>query len=1080
EKPVTTLMIFIGLSLLGFISWTRLPQELFPSLEYPQITVVTKYEGAGPEEAEKLISKVVEEAVGTVKNVKKVTSVSKEGVSIVTCEFSWGSNMDFASMEVREKIDLVKQALPREAQEPIVLKYNPFQMEALILSVSYTEKDVNAWKLAELRYFCKKNIKDELERLDGVAKIEIRGGEKKEVLVEIDKGRLIANQISLMDVINSIRNANVTYPAGVIKEELYEYLVKTVGEFQNIRDIASLSFVKDDRSQPERRSRRIRDEDAHAKKKKIIFVKDIADVRIALQDKQGYSRYNLKDNISLGVYPQSGSNLIKISDAVKKKLEDLKLSFPNNIEIKIIYDQAEFIKTSLNNIYSSAVMGGVLAFIILFLFLKSIVASIIVTTSIPIALLMALSLMYFGDLSVNTMSLGGLALGVGMLVDNSIVVLENIFTTFQKNPHLQKKELIYQSTTQVVAPIISSTLTTVAIFLPFIFVTGVAGQLFKELALTVTFSLMASIFVAIFLVPRLALGLDLTKLSALATKDEALEQSGNNSDTENTNANPSPDTGKSKFDFQSYFKSKLKIVVNWPLKRMLIIIGSYLFGGLIAVYFIPKEFMPKMDERRFVLNITMHPKTPLEITNDVTKHIESLIAAFPEIKDIAVTIGSTTEEGGAGAISSLGSYQSRILARLKKKGRSTKEIVSLLSADITKWGKEDLETEFITQQGMFGSQIGSSAGIIVEVKGKDLKLLRQRSLEIKDKLEKIPEVYSIKIDPSDLVPELKLQIDRERASLFGLSTQDISAMALAAIKGYVATVLKQKDDEFDIRVRLRPEDRSSLEKIGEMIAYSPWGMTIQLKQISNINFFESLPEIRRIEGERTYFVKADVTENFNEVIKKLDTILKNLPPLEEIKCVITGEMLALKESAQSSVFALVLGIIVIYMILASQFESLAQPLIIMVTVPLGLIGGVYMLLFSFQSINSISMLGFLMLTGIVVNNGIILVDRFNEIRDKNTTMPLKEIVISCTSERLRPILMTTLTTILGLIPLALGIGEGSESTAPMAITVIGGLAFSVVLTLFFVPTVYLLSQQISIKKEPQQETVTNSESKTPQ
>ncbi|MHB9155469.1 MAG: efflux RND transporter permease subunit, partial [Endomicrobiales bacterium] len=289
DRPVTTVMLFIGVALMGFISWTRIPQELFPSLEYPQITIVTKYEGAGPEESEKLISKIVEEAAGTVKNIKKVGSVSKEGVSIVTCEFRWGTDMNLAAMEVREKIDLIKESLPRESRDPIVLKYNPMQVEAMILSVSYAQAEPDSWKMADLRQFCKKNVKDELERLEGVAKVEIRGGEKKEVLVEIDKGRLLANQVSITDVINSLRDANITYPAGTIKEESYEYLVKTVGEFQSLEDISSLSFSKTDQSQEDRRTtKRVRNEGAQ-RNDKIVFIRDIADVKVALWDQTGFS-----------------------------------------------------------------------------------------------------------------------------------------------------------------------------------------------------------------------------------------------------------------------------------------------------------------------------------------------------------------------------------------------------------------------------------------------------------------------------------------------------------------------------------------------------------------------------------------------------------------------------------------------------------------------------------------------------------------------------------------------------------------------------------------------------------------------
>lgn len=1030
EKPVTTVMIFLGICLLGFISWTRIPQELFPSMEYPQITIVTKYEGAGPEESEKLISKIIEETAGTVKNIKKVSSTSKEGTSIVTCEFRWGTNMDFAAMEVREKIDLIKETLPKESNEPIVLKYNPMQVEAMILSVAYKNtSQPDPWKMAELKHFCKKNIKDEIERLDGVAKVEIRGGENKEILVEIDKGRLLANQISITEVINSIRDANVTYPAGTIKEESSEYLVKTVGEFQNISDIANLSFSKREENsgaEQRRSSKKIRGDSTY-RPTKTVFLRDVAEIKESLKGKTGFSRYNRIENISLGIYPQSGSNLIKISEVVTKKLKEIKHKIPKDVEIKIIYDQSEFIQNSLDNIYQNLLQGCALSFILLYFFMKSIAGSIIINIAIPITMFVTLTLMYFNDISINTMSLGGLTIGIGMVVDNSNVVLENILVNYHHNPGKEKNEIIYESTIELIGPIISSTLTTVAIFLPFIFVTGMAGQLFKQLALTITFSMIASVFVALFLVPRLAMQVNLSKQSVAV--------------------------GRKSID--KYFVPALEKVLQWPVKKMALITFAYIGLGLLIFFLIPKEFMPKVDERRFVMNISLPPETPLETTNKITRRVENFLAKYEEIKDLSVSVGSTEEEAGAAAIESLNSYQSRIIAKLNNKGISTKQLLAELNSEIKAWHINGMETEFITQQGLFGSGIGAGAGITIEVKGKDLPKLRERAEEIKKYMSKEPVFYGIKILPTNLVPELKIQIDREKASLFGLSTQDISAMSLASIKGYVATKLKLKEDEYDIRVQMRLQDRDTFEKITEMTAYSPWNMTIQLKQLSQAVFVKSLPEIKRVEGQRTYLLTSNIKGSFSKAVKKLNSILNDLPTKEDIKTTIAGEMIAMQESMQSSVFAMILGAIIIYMILASQFESLLQPVIVMTAVPLAIIGAIITLFVTFKSINSVSMLGMIMLIGNAVSISIMLVDRYNFFISKDPSADIIKMVIHGTAEHIRPIMMTTLTTIVDLFPMALGIGQGAEATASMAITVVGGLTFALVLALFFVPYVYV-------------------------
>ncbi|MDR2645331.1 MAG: efflux RND transporter permease subunit [Endomicrobium sp.] len=1039
DRPVTTIMLFLSIGLLGFISYTRIPQELFPSMEYPQITIVTRYDGAGPEEAEKLISKMVEETAGTVKDIKRVSSNSKEGVSIVTCEFRWGTNMDFAAMDVREKIDLIKESLPREALDPVVLKYNPTQTEAMLLSVSYKNGDSSDIRMAELRHMAKRNIKDELERLEGVAKVELRGGEEKEILVEIDKGRLLANQVSITEVATSLENANITYPAGTIKEEKHEYLVKTVGEFQSIDDIANLSFSKVDNNIEHVLSTKRLKNKAQETGDKIIFLKDIAEVKETLKDRKGYSRYNGSENISVGIYQQSGSNLINLSKEVQKKLKDIKEKMPEDVDIKITSDQSDFIKESLANLYSNGIQGILLSFILLYFFMKSFIASTIINIAIPVALCSTLSFMYFGDISINTMSLGGLTVGIGMVIDNSNVVLENILMQFHRLKSIPKKERIYRATSSLLAPIMSSTLTTLAIFIPFVFVAGMIGQLFKQLALTISFSLVSSIFTALFLVPRLALTADLSKQSITAGMDS----------------------------INKYFTPVFKKVLDYKISKIMSMIFIYTIVGVVCFALIPKAFMPKVDERRFTLNIIMPPDTPLEATNVATKRIEKLISQYPEINDISVSVGSTGDDSGVAAIESLGTYQSRIVGRLHKEGISTDEFVADISNEIRKFNIKGLETEFMTQQGLFGSGVGAASGLMIEIRGSDLSILKQASDGIRDIMEKMPQFYGIKLDPPDEVPELRLTIDRERASLFGLSTQDISAMTLAAIKGYVATKLKRKDDEMDVRVRMRPEDRDKLSKVMEMTAYSQWGMTIQLKQIAQANFVKTLPSIKRIEGERTYLLSANVKGNFAKAVQEIETILDERYNNENVHCVISGEMLAMKEALSQVSFALGLGVIIIFMVLASEFESLFQPIIVMTAIPLGIVGAAFVLFVTGQSINSISMLGFIMLVGNVVNISILLVDRFNIMYDEELkkadgnrldVLVLKKNVVEVTVNHIRPITMTTLTTITGLIPLAVGFGGGGSTNQPMAIAVVGGLSFALVLALFFVPYIYLYTK----------------------
>jgi HAE1 family hydrophobic/amphiphilic exporter-1 len=426
-----------------------------------------------------------------------------------------------------------------------------------------------------------------------------------------------------------------------------------------------------------------------------------------------------------------------------------------------------------------------------------------------------------------------------------------------------------------------------------------------------------------------------------------------------------------------------KKTLDYSLGKIMLVILVYSLIGIVCFALIPKAFMPKVDERRFVLNVTMPPDTPLEITNSTSKRIEKLIAGYPEIKELSVSVGSTGDDSGVASIESLGTYQARIIGGLKNEGMSTDELVADISNEIRKWNIKGIETEFMTQQGLFGSGIGAVSGLMIEVRGSDLSVLKKSADEIRSIMEGMSQFYGIKLDPPDEVPELRLVIDRERASLFGLSTQDISAMTpLAAIKDYVATKLKRKDDKMDIRVRMRSEDRDSLYKVMEMTAYSPWGMTIQLKQISQENFVKTLPVIKRIEGERTYLLSANVKGNFTKAVASIQEILNSRYNSDKVHCIISGEMLAMKEALTQVSFALVVGVIIIFMILASEFESLFQPIIVMTAVPLGIVGAVFVLFITGQSINSISMLGFIMLVGNVVNISILLVDRFNIMCDK--------------------------------------------------------------------------------------------------
>jgi len=495
KKPVTISMIFLGIILIGVISWIRLPRELFPPIVFPQLSIVTRYENAAPEEVETIITKPIEEVVGTVPNLRRLSSTSKEGLSLVVADFNWGTNMDFASLSVREKIDLIKERLPREAEDSVVVKYNPLELPTMVLSL--TGEDFSPFELKEI---CRRDIKEKLEKVEGVASVIITGGAEREILVEIDQGRLQASGISLLSVIKSLEESNLNFPAGTIEAEFYEYLVRTMGEFKTVEEIEDVAVLA---VEDKEEKREFYSEEDEKEQRRLIYLRDIAKVKDTFKEKTSISRYNGLSNISLSIRKQADANTLQVVALVDQALKDLKPDLPEGIRMNVVYDQSTFVKRSLREVSNAALIGIALAFFILFFFLRNFRSSLIITFSVPISIMATLILMFFTNMffkmGLNMMSLGGLALGVGMLVDNSVVVIENIFRHQQLGESPEKSAV--QGANEVYNAVVASTLTTISVFFPFIFITGVAGQLFKQLAFTVIFSLLASLFVAVTLIP---------------------------------------------------------------------------------------------------------------------------------------------------------------------------------------------------------------------------------------------------------------------------------------------------------------------------------------------------------------------------------------------------------------------------------------------------------------------------------------------------------------------------------------------------------------------------------------------------
>ncbi len=1027
ERPVTVMMIVAGILIFGVVSLGLLPQELFPQIVYPQLTVVTPYENAAPEEIETLITKPIEEAIGTVAGVKRITSISKEGLSLVIAEFGWNQNINFAALGMREKIDLIKEKLPREAEEPIVLPYNPFDKPILILSVTSSKQDRSPVVLREL---ARRMIKDEVEKVEGVASATISGGLEREIEVEIDQNKLESRRIPVLDVSKAVASANLNYPAGTVKESFYEYLIRTLGEFDHVSDIGDVAIG----------SSSLGEEDPYlyypyanqaakgsvSKQKQLIYLKDVAKIIDNVKERTSFSRFNGKENISIAIQKQALGNTVKTIDRVKDKLRELKKDLPKDVNVAVVYDQSGFIRDSITGVWHAALEGGALVFIVLFFFLRNIWSAFIVTLMIPISVIATFILMFITGISLNMMSLFGLSFGIGHLVDTAIVVVENIFRHMQAGE--DRKEAAIVGTNEVFIAVTGSILTNVVVFLPLVFVVGVFGQIVRDLAMTLTFALLASLLASMTLVPLLA-------SRGLAS-------------------------GKG----QSLADSKVGKFYDGILGRFIKHKGRYLsytfaafLVSLVVFTFLDKELMPKVDQGQFMIKVNMPAGTRLEVTNLTSERAEKFILSIPQVDTVNVTVGSTKESTTRNIIERLNYNQAEIVVNLKKKRKlKSSDVVQIIKNQLAGMNLAGARVEYVLQENVFASGMSAQAPITVELKGNDLKVLENLTHDVETKIGGIKGIYGVKNDLSEPSPELKVYINKDKASLYGLSVTDIAQTSLIGLKGYVATKFKEKGEEFDIRVRLKESDRDDFAKLGRLDIQSPTGVKVQLGSVASFGKGKGPSEIRRINQERVVSVYANIYDRplkdiTADITRMIDRI--NIPKNYFVK--LTGESEEMKASFESIRNAIIAAFLLVYMIMAALFESLWQPFIIMFTIPLSVIGVAWSLLITGTSINAYVLIGFAMLGGIVTNNAIVLIDCINLFLSKG--MSLLDAVVGASRVRLRPILMTALTTILGLVPMAFLGGEGAELRKPMAITAMGGLVVATFLTLNFIPALYLMS-----------------------
>lgn len=1019
KRPVTTLMIISIIIVLGGISFARLGIDLLPDISLPMGVVVTQFSGASSEEVESMVTKPMEQTLATLSNVKNIISLSSEGSSMVMVEFNWGTNMDVAAEDMREKVDLIRSFLPSGAQKPMVMKFDPTMMPIMQIALYGGDNIVQLNDIAE------DTISNRLLRIEGVASVDITGAPEREISIEVDPDQLAYYGLSMSQISAKLQAENINLPSGNIDQGSKKYILRTEAEFKDVSEIENLPITLPQGG--------------------TILLRDVAKVKDTNKDVTTITRYNGKPCLSLSIQKQSGYNTVQVAQKVKTELEKIKSELPIDIGYDPILDQSDYIQMSINNVESNAVMGGIIAIFVIYLFLQHLRSTLIIGISIPVSIIATFVLIYFSKFTLNMLSLGGLALGVGMLVDSSIVVLDNIFAHREKGEDAVTAAL--DGTNEVASAVMASTFTNMAVFLPIVFVQGITAQLFNQLALTVAFSLLCALLVSLSVIPLLS-----SRLMVEVTEGEIpVEKNAKNK----TTILSAPLRG-----FSAFYKrveTRYAGLLKWALShRKIIVIGAVaLFVlSIVLVPFVGTEFFPRSDAGSISITVKLPYGTNLNKTDEFVTQVIEKIEKISEIEGILQTTGSAMAMSMGGAFSESSEAGISIkLVPLSERERSSEEVAEEIRNLTADMAGAEIEVQALSGIGFSGSNLLTP--ISIKVKGDDFDKLDEISNQVVDLVKKIPGARDVKSSLEEGKPELVIKVDRDKASMYGISSAQVAQAVNAAVSGSTATQYKIGGEEIDVVIKANKDLVSDIYSIENLLIPNASGAFITLSDIAQVNRSVGPVIISRENQTREVTVTGDVAGTATgSVNRQIQQQLDALQLPEGYSIEMGGEQQQITESFTDLGLVFILAVVLVYMVMASQFESLKQPFIVIFTVPLALIGVVFALFITRRTFNMTSIMGVIILAGVVVNNAIVLLDFVNQYRAKG--MSRTEAIIKAGPSRLRPILMTTLTTILGLVPLALGIGEGAELAAPMATSIIGGLTVSTILTLVVIPVVYTI------------------------
>jgi len=1058
ERPVTFLMISLILIGFGVFGLSNLRLNLYPDVSFPTITVFTTYEGVAPEDMETLISRPIEETVGSVSGVQRVRSLSSQGASVVRLNFDWGTNLFVAETEVRKRLDQIRRSLPQDAEQPIVFTYDPNDEPIVVLTIT---SDVRSPR--ELRTIARQQIEQRLERIGGVASAETAGGFERQINIRMSNSQMRAYNLTIGDVASALRQENIQVPAGELSEGDVTYSLRTIGDFRNIEQIRNTIVTNSDGNP--------------------VYAKDVADIEDGIAQPIGNVRVQGNDGVIINIYKQSDSNVVTTASGVMSSLDELREFMPPGVELNVLTNKADFIEMSIRNLILTGIQAIFLVMLMLLLFLRSGRTSLIVAVSIPVSIVTTFSIMHWADVSLNIISLSGLTLAVGLVVDNAVVVLENIFRFREDGESGAKSSVL--GAREVSGPIMMSTLTTLVVFLPVLFVPGIAGLLFRDLALTISFALIVSVLVALTLIPVMSSRLfqaedsrkDLPPTKDLSLFKRLLEWRKKSIYTRLLsiplflvlipiyplvylfellytkiagffNERVAPVLGSMFLNLENRYKSLLDSLLN---RSGWVVTGAFvlLIVSLPIFYQLGGEFFPEVDENFITLEVQREPGVNLfELERTIVRIEEIVRREVPETRLIVSDYGDKTGIEGA---DNPGGNQGVIrieLVPVEERDRSQQNITAeiLKAVEIVPGANvREIREDPLSPDG--------ETGLIVQIYGFDPDVRKEFADAAYDRISEIDGIVNVFSSADQGRPELRIDMDRERISRNGMTTSQVATAVSNAVKGDMATTFVDQGIEFEVLVQLAATDRAESTALQNIQIQTPNGDWMPLKNLARIERYTGPSSIIRVNQERMAQIEADLEGiDLKAASERVRSILSQIQWPEGYRFEVAGDAEDQQESFYFLIIAFIIAGILTYMVMASQFESLVEPFIIIGTIPLALTGVLLMLWITQTPVSVTAMVGLVLLTGIVVNNGIVMIDYIKILQSRGQER--HEAIVNGSGRRLRPILMTAFTTILAMVPLALQLGSGAETWSPMARTVIGGLTMSTLLMLIAVPCMY--------------------------